>query len=98
MTPKRYRDRDSILKDIDASVRKANRLKSKVDQLLGDIELLDPEFHFVQIKNLNEEIDDLEAARTRILTTRLKRLQNTLAVFDTPTFDGTARDVCLQRV
>lgn len=96
--PRRYTSREMIIADIDKSQKRANKLKSRIDQILGAIEMLDPEFHFVQIKRLNVEVDDLQAMRERILNTRMLRLKNTLAAFDTPTFDGSARDVCLQRV
>lgn len=94
-----YRTRESIVKDIDAEIRRMKRLREKAldcDEAAGVLLTL---VNSVQYNKEKDAADKLWAQAGRIETTRLKKLGATLAMWDTMPFAETPEEqVVLQKV
>lgn len=95
-----YRSREMILRDIDAANRKAGKLLMKIQELDAEAAFYRELSNGEKYRQTNEECDRISQKLHRLQTTRLKRLQNTLAMWDTETFavDGlNEKQVVLQK-
>ncbi len=87
---KKHQTAEAILKDIDKSQRKVLKLRSEAGELYAVAG-----FHLMAEDRANytrtmDEADALLRKAQRIQETRLKKLQNTLAAFQTGTLFGDA--------
>ena len=80
---KKYTTREQIIKDIDASIRKRDKLMSKAQAADEAAEFFRVSENDSEYRKFKEESDSMLAKAGRITNTRLKRLGRTLAMFDT---------------
>lgn len=94
--PRRFKTRESVVKQIDRANDGITKLKQNIQTIEDAKELMHPEM----VAERRKLTDKAEALWHRITyrERRLKRLQSTLAMFDTEVMAGMGeRDVVLQR-
>jgi len=98
---KRYTTREAILKDIDRALRRHARIIARAAaqeakrDLLKDAAPNDPEW-----RGVDEFVADLLAKAQRLKDTRLRKLQNVLAAYDTELLkiEGNVKQVVLEKL
>lgn len=88
---KKYTSEKMVLKDIDASIRKRNRLLKQAEEIDAYVELIamvdNPE-NVQEIREKKEEAKEKRAKATRINETRLQKLKQTLSAFKSEQLPG----------